>query len=108
MRMSRPGWWWGAIEDPPGAPPRPAARIDVSRSYQAHLLPDGQPCDFLEAIGVMTSEGRVKASRQGKFRQVNRFLELVDDCVEGLPQEGNAGGGFWCGKSYLTFAVHHL
>jgi len=74
-----------------------------------HLLPDGQPCEFLEAIGVMTPEGRVKASRQGKFRQVNRFLELVDDCVECLPGEGVLRVvDFGCGKSYLTFAVHHL
>jgi len=74
-----------------------------------HLLPDGQPCAFLEAIGVMTSEGRVKASRQAKFRQVNRFLELVDDCVESLPDEGGLKVvDFGCGKSYLTFALHHL
>ena len=74
-----------------------------------HLLPDGQKCAFLEAIGVMTSEGRVKASRQAKFRQVNRFLELVDDCVGSLPKEGDLQVvDFGCGKSYLTFALYHL
>jgi SAM-dependent methyltransferase len=74
-----------------------------------HLLPDGQRCAFLEAIGVMTSEGRVKASRQAKFRQVNRFLELVDDCVGSLPEAGDLQVvDFGCGKSYLTFALYHL
>ena len=87
---------------------RPPESTSHDRAKQ-HLLPDGQPCGFLEAIGVMTSDGRVKASRQGKFRQVNRFLELVDDCVDGLPQEGELRVvDFGCGKSYLTFAVHHL
>ncbi len=74
-----------------------------------HLLPDGQRCAFLEAIGVMTSGGRVKASRQAKFRQVNRFLELVDDCVGSLPEQGDLRVvDFGCGKSYLTFALYHL
>jgi SAM-dependent methyltransferase len=87
---------------------RPPDSTSHDRTKQ-HLLPDGRPCEFLEAIGVMTSEGRVKASRQGKFRQVNRFLELVDDCVAGLPEEGELRVvDFGCGKSYLTFAVHHL
>ena len=74
-----------------------------------HLLPDGVRCEFLEAIGVMTSSGRVKSSRQSKFRQINRFMELVDDCVESLPAAGRLQVvDFGCGKSYLTFALHHL
>ena len=87
---------------------QPPASTSHDRAKR-HLLPDGVPCAFLEAIGVMTSEGRVKASRQAKFRQVNRFLELVDDCVESLPEEGDLQVvDFGCGKSYLTFALHHL
>jgi len=74
-----------------------------------HLIPDGEPCAFLEAIGVMAPGGRVRASRMAKFRQVNRFLELVDDCVPSLPTDGPLRVvDFGSGKSYLTFALHHL
>lgn len=74
-----------------------------------HLLPDGVPCRFLQAIGVMTATGRVRSSRQKKFRQINRFLELVDDTLESLPNDRPIEVvDFGCGKSYLTFALHHL
>ncbi len=74
-----------------------------------YLIPDGQPCPFLEAIGVMTAEGRVRASMSHKFHQINRFLELVHDIVPHLPPEGPLRVvDFGSGKSYLTFALHHL
>jgi SAM-dependent methyltransferase len=51
----------------------------------------------------------VRKSRYDKFRQVNRFLELVDDVVPSLRTEGTLRVvDFGCGKSYLTFAIHHL
>jgi len=51
----------------------------------------------------------VLKSRYDKFRQVNRFLELVDDVVPALPAEGPLRiVDFGCGRSYLTFALHHL
>lgn len=74
-----------------------------------YLIPEGQPCPFLEAIGVMTAEGRVRASMSHKFHQINRFLELVNDIVPHLPPEGVLRVvDFGSGKSYLTFALHHL
>ena len=64
---------------------------------------------FLVELGVMTPEGKVRASHHAKFRQVNRFLELVDDLVPALRPEGTLRiVDFGCGKSYLTFAIHHL
>jgi SAM-dependent methyltransferase len=57
----------------------------------------------------MTPDGRVRKSRYDKFRQVNRFLELVDDVVPALRTQGTLRiVDFGCGKSYLTFAIHHL
>jgi SAM-dependent methyltransferase len=64
---------------------------------------------FLVELGVMTADGRVRSSRYDKFRQVNRFLELVDDVVPSLRTDGTLRVvDFGCGKSYLTFAIHHL
>jgi hypothetical protein len=74
-----------------------------------YLLPENQPCPFLAEIGVMTPQGQVKASHYKKFRQINRYLELVNDVVGDLPSSGRLKiVDFGCGKSYLTFALHHL
>jgi SAM-dependent methyltransferase len=87
---------------------QPTAEVGHDRTKQ-HVIPEGRPCAFLTEIGVMTPDGTVRASRRKKFRQVNRYLELVDDIVGELPSEGPLRVvDFGCGKSYLTFALHHL
>lgn len=74
-----------------------------------YLIPEGRSCPFLTEIGVMTPAGQVKAAKQAKFRQVNRFLEFVDDVLPELPPTGVLRViDFGCGKSYLTFALHYL
>lgn len=87
---------------------RPAAVESHNRTKQ-YLIPENNPCPFLSEIGVMTPAGKVKANRYKKFRQINRFLELVNDVVPYLPSDGVLKVvDFGCGKSYLTFALHHL
>ncbi|MBT5019638.1 MAG: SAM-dependent methyltransferase [Planctomicrobium sp.] len=74
-----------------------------------YLIPEGVPIPFLVALGIMTGSGKVKESRQKKFRQINRYLEIVNDVYDQLPAEGPLHVvDFGCGLSYLTFAVHHL
>jgi SAM-dependent methyltransferase len=91
---------------------RPPTRTAQSMGHdrrKRYLLPEGSPVPFLVELGVMTPDGMVRRSRYDKFRQVNRFLELVDDVVPSLKPEGTLRVvDFGCGKSYLTFAVHHL
>ena len=91
---------------------RPPTRRAAERGHdrrKRYLLEEGRPVPFLVELGVMTPEGNVRKSRHGKFRQVNRFLELVDDVVPSLRPEGTLRVvDFGCGKSYLTFAIHHL
>jgi SAM-dependent methyltransferase len=89
-------------------PSRPVARRGHDRRKR-YLLEEGKPVPFLVELGVMTPDGTVRKSRYDKFRQVNRFLELVDDVVPSLRPEGTLRVvDFGCGKSYLTFAIHHL
>ena len=91
---------------------RPPTRTAVPRGHdrrKRYLLQEGRPVPYLVALGVMTPDGKVRKSRYDKFRQVNRFLELVDDVVPSLRPEGTLRiVDFGCGKSYLTFAIHHL
>ncbi len=88
---------------------RPAPHRRAHDRPKRRLLEEGTAVPFLVELGVMTSDGRVKKSRYDKFRQVNRFLELVDDVVPSLRPSGPLRiVDFGCGKSYLTFALHHL
>ena len=91
---------------------RPPTRAAAPRAHdrkKQYLLEEGTPVPFLVELGVMTPDGKVRKSRYDKFRQVNRFLELVDDVVPSLRPEGTLRVvDFGCGKSYLTFAIHHL
>jgi SAM-dependent methyltransferase len=91
---------------------RPPSRRAAPREHdrkKRYLLEEGTPVPFLVELGVMTPDGTVRKSRYDKFRQVNRFLELVDDVVPSLRPEGVLRVvDFGCGKSYLTFAIHHL
>jgi SAM-dependent methyltransferase len=91
---------------------KPPSRPSASRAHdrrKRYLLEEGTPVPFLVELGVMTPDGQVRKSRYDKFRQVNRFLELVDDVVPALPTGRTLRVvDFGCGKSYLTFALHHL
>jgi SAM-dependent methyltransferase len=93
---------------PPTKSSAPAESSGHNRSKE-HLIPDGIPCPFLIEIGVMAADGRVRSSMTRKFRQINRFLELVNDIVPALATGRELRiVDFGCGKSYLTFALHHL
>ena len=89
-------------------PTRPTVTLGHDRVKQ-RVLPDGVPVPFLVELGVMTAAGKVRAQRYDKFRQVNRFLELVEDVLPALPADGRLRVvDFGSGKSYLTFALHYL
>ena len=100
----------------------PAGRLKLKRRPAEHaaaepaphnrepgsVIPDGTPVPFLVEVGVMTPEGKVRAKHRRKFRQINRYLEMVMDVDSSLPAAGVNVVDFGCGKSYLTFALHHL
>ena len=84
-----------------------------------YLLPEGTQVPFLVHLGVMTAEGKVVKAKYDKFRQINRFLEMLDDVLDDVIRlrEGEKNPvseasplnivDFGSGKSYLTFAVQH-
>lgn len=63
---------------------------------------------FLKLLGVSDANGRIHDKKQAKFRQINRFLELIRDCLPYLPARGDLRiCDLCCGKSYLSFAAYH-
>ena len=81
--------------------------LEHNRKKQ-YLLPEGTPVPFLVDLGVMTKEGQIVHSRYDKYRQINRFLEFIEDILPQLDKhKENIIIDFGCGKSYLTFAMYH-
>ena len=81
--------------------------LEHNRKKQ-YLLPEGTPVPFLVDLGVMTKEGQIVHSRYDKYRQINRFLEFIEDILPQLDKhKENVIIDFGCGKSYLTFAMYH-
>lgn len=71
-----------------------------------HILSGSEP--FLIRLGISDENGRVHDKKQPKFRQINRFLEMIRDTEPALPAEGCLNiCDLCCGKSYLSFAVYH-
>lgn len=85
----------------------------TENNKKKYLLPEGTPVPFLVLLGIMTDEGKVVSNKYDKFKQINRFLEFIDDTVNSIDKKFSAENplriaDFGCGKSYLTFAVHYF
>lgn len=73
-----------------------------------YLLDDATPYPFLIRLGVQTEDGKVKKQKYDKFKQINRFVEFIDDSLQYLPKDRTIRIlDFGSGKSYLTFALYH-
>lgn len=73
-----------------------------------YILKEGHPVDFLVGLGVQSPDGKVTKAKYDKFRQINRYLEFIEDVLEELPKDRTIRIiDFGCGKSYLTFAMYY-
>lgn len=83
-----------------------ASELTALMREPKHILSGKEP--FLAVLGITSREGRVHDKRQGKFRQINRFLEYVAEIYGKLPSDGPLlVYDLCCGKSYLSFALYH-
>lgn len=97
-----------AVRTNPATSGPQATNLQHNRQKQ-RILEEGKAIPFLVELGIMTSDGRVHAKKQDKYRQINRFLEMVTDVLAYLPEDRELTiVDFGCGKSYLTFALYHL
>lgn len=81
--------------------------LEHNRTKQ-YILQDGKPVDFLVGLGVQSPDGKVSKAYYDKFRQINRYLEFIEDVCDKLPTDRTIRIiDFDCGKSYLTFAMYY-
>lgn len=88
--------------------PTKTISIGSHNKTKKYIIPDNDPCDFLIELGVMNKDGKVLAKKYDKFKQINKFLEIVDDSVDNANLKSDYKIiDFGCGKAYLTFALYY-
>lgn len=83
------------------------SKIEALDKEKNYILTGKEP--FLFSLGISDKSGRVHDKKQGKFRQINRFLEHIDSVYGELSHDGELlVYDLCCGKSYLSFAVYYF
>jgi SAM-dependent methyltransferase len=112
IKQSKKGKFFASLSRSQNSVPASVSNLEGTASHNRtrnYVIPEGTPCPFLIETGVMNESGKVLASHSKKFRQINRFAEFIVDVIREInPQSKMHIVDFGCGKSYLTFATHHL
>lgn len=83
------------------------AEVSGHDRKKQHIISSNEPVDFLYELGVKDKDGRVFDKKRSKFRQINRFLELMSEAVSHNGKDELYILDLCCGKSYLSFAVYY-
>ena len=89
-------------------PPSKKVKVAAHNKQKEYILNEGEDIDFLIYLGVMTKDKKIVKAKYNKFRQINKYLELLKSSVDTLPTDRPLKiVDFGCGKAYLTFALYY-
>lgn len=102
MKTKAGTWRWIASK------PTKTKPQGIHNRRKNYLLAEKPHAHFWKALGIANASGEIKPDKQAKFRQVNRFIEIIADIVPFLPADQALHiVDFGCGKAYLSFALYH-
>lgn len=89
------------------------SEVKSHNKVKKYFLNEGENIDFLIMLGLMSEDGKIFKNSYNKFRQINKYLEFIDETIEELKNKNLIKNSlnvldFGCGKSYLTFALYYL
>lgn len=88
------------------------SEVKSHNKVKKYFLNEGENIDFLIMLGLMSEDGKIFKNSYNKFRQINKYLEFIDETIEELKNKNLIKNSlnvldFGCGKSYLTFALYY-
>ncbi len=81
--------------------------VETNDRKKEYILNEGDKIPALVDLGIFTTDFRIVKSKYDKFKQINRFVEIIDDELKNYGEDTITVLDFGCGKSYLTFIVYH-
>ncbi|MBE5961106.1 MAG: SAM-dependent methyltransferase [Lachnospiraceae bacterium] len=83
-------------------------KVQEHNRKKRYIIEEGTPVPFLVDLGIMSIEGKIVHAKYDKFKQINRFLEFIEDILPSFEKKEKVSIiDFGCGKSYLTFAMYY-
>lgn len=83
------------------------AEVQSHNREKHYILEEGEEVPALVDLGVFTKDYKIVKAKYDKYKQINRFLELVDDQFKEMNEDELTILDFGCGKSYLTFILYY-
>lgn len=84
--------------------------LDINLSHnkqKSYIINEGEFVPAMIDLGIFTEDGKIVRSKYDKFKQINRFIEIIDDVFKSIKKDEITILDFGCGKSYLTFLVYY-
>lgn len=82
-------------------------KVQSHNREKEYILKEGENIPALVDLGVFTADFKIVRAKYDKYKQINRFIELIDHAFKDYGKDSITILDFGCGKSYLTFILYY-